>query len=223
MAEVSITAIDVLVVLVVLASAGFAMWRGLVSETLTIIDWVAAAFVALRFTPVFLPLMRGMISPAWLEYVAVFVGTFLLMFIPLSILNHRFSEMVKKSEVGPVDRVLGLLFGAGRGLVIVGIGYIAFSALVPLRDHPDSLTHARLYPLIRQTSDVLLGLLPGERSITAPREATDASVKTAPATVVERSAAKPATPAPAQAADKAKTYDATDRDALNKLIQGSSK
>ncbi len=223
MAEVSITAIDVVVVVVVLASAGFAMWRGLVSETLTIIDWVAAAFVALRFTPVFLPLMRGMISPAWLEYIAVFVGTFLLMFIPLSILNHRFSEMVKKSEVGPIDRVLGLVFGVGRGLVIVGIAYIAFAAMVPLRNHPEALTHARLYPLIRQTSEVLLGLVPGERSITAQLQAADESVKPAPPTVMEKPPAKPATPANSQAADKAKTYDATDRDALNKLIQGSSK
>ena len=225
MAEVSITAIDVLVVLVVLASAGFDMWRGLVSETLTIIDWVVAAFVALRFTPMFQPLLHGVISPAWLEYIVVFIGTFLLMFIPLSILNHRLTEMVKKSDVGPVDRVLGLVFGAGRGLVIVGVAYIAFAAMVPLRDHPQTLTKARLFPLIRQTSEVLLGLVPGERAINAQLEANDDAKKPAPAPAAEKPPAKPAAPAsaPTQAADKSKTYGADDRAALDKLIQGSTR
>jgi uncharacterized membrane protein required for colicin V production len=61
------------------------------------------------------PLLREMISPSWLEYIVVFMH-FLLMFIPLSILNHRLSEAVKKSDIGPVDRVLGLVFGVFRGL-----------------------------------------------------------------------------------------------------------
>ena len=125
MSNLSITGVDVLVALVVLVSGGYAMWRGLVSETLTIVDWVLAAFIALRFTPTFQPLLLEMISPSWLEYIVVFIGTFLLMFIPLSILNHRLSEAVKKSDIGPVDRVLGLVFGVFRGLVIVGLAYIA--------------------------------------------------------------------------------------------------
>ena len=60
-----------------------------------------------------------------------------------------------------MDRVLGLVFGVFRGLVIVGIAYIAFAGLVPSRDHPDALTQARLFPLIRETSEVLLGMAPG--------------------------------------------------------------
>jgi len=213
MGDLSVTAVDVVVIAVLLFSAGFAMWRGLVSETFTIIDWVAAAYVAIRFTPTFQPLLRGIISPAWLEYVVVFIGTFLLMFIPLSILNNRLSEAVKKSEIGPVDRVLGFVFGLGRGLVIVGLSYIAFAAMVPLRDHPAALTQARLYPLIRQTSDVLLGLVPGQSGVSGleGREA-------------ERPAA-PASAAPPQRADAgdadAKTYGASDRSALDKLIEST--
>jgi membrane protein required for colicin V production len=230
MGDVSITGIDLLVVAVILVSGAFAMWRGLVSETFTIIDWVLAGFVALRFTPTFQPLLREMISPPWLEYVVVFIGTFLLMFIPLSILNHRLAEMVKKSEIGPIDRVLGLVFGVFRGLVIVGLAYIAFAAMVPLRDHPESLTRARLFPLIRQTSEVLLGLAPGNAF--AAREAARAGPTPPPA----RAAAteKPAPPAKAepkagQAGQSTKTYGAGDRSALDRLIettgagQGSSK
>jgi membrane protein required for colicin V production len=224
MSNVPITGIDVLVVFVILVSAGFAMWRGLVSETLTIIDWVLAAFIALRFTPTFQPLLREMISPSWLEYIVVFIGTFLLMFIPLSILNHRLSEAVKKSDIGPVDRVLGLVFGVFRGLVIVGLAYIAFAAMVPLRDHPEALTKARTFPLIRQTSEVLLGLAPG-RALGATKARPAASLSAA-----EKPPPAPKTEGQAgQSGGPTKTYGANDRRALDRLIettgagQGSSK
>jgi membrane protein required for colicin V production len=217
----SITGVDVLVVVVVLVSGGFAMWRGLVSETFTIIDWVVAAFVALRLTPSFQPLLRDVISPSWLEYVVVFIGSFLLMFIPLSILNHRLSEMVKKSEIGPVDRVLGLIFGVGRGLVIVGVAYIAFAAMVPLRDHPDTLTKARLFPLIRETSEVLLGLAAARREPSGPA-AEVAARKPArdPAAAPEKPATPPKAEADAgKAGETSKTYGAGDRRALDRLIE----
>jgi len=171
MAQLSLTAVDLLVIGVVLISAGFAMFRGLIRETFAILEWVAGGYVALRFTPVFQPLLNGAIKPAWLEWVLVFIGTFLLVFIPLSIMSHRLSEMVKQSDIGPVDRVLGLVFGVARGLVIVGLAYIAFSVLVPFKDHPASLTQARSFPLIRNTSEILRELAP--RGILASN--TDAS------------------------------------------------
>jgi len=171
MGQLSVTAIDILVVVVILVSAGYAAYRGLVHETFTIIEWVAAGYIALRFTPLFQPLLRDYISPPWLEWIAVFAGTFVIMFIPLSIMSHRVSEQVKKSEIGPIDRTLGFVFGVGRGLVIVGFAYIAFATLVPARDHPDTLTKARLFPLIRNTSDVLRSLTPQEGNGAAAAEA----------------------------------------------------
>ncbi len=223
MGEVSITAIDVLVVIVLLVSAGFAMWRGLVSETFTIVDWVLAAFIAVRFTPVLQPLLRDVISPDWLEYIVVFIGTFVLIFLPLSILNHRLSEAVKKSEIGPVDRALGFVFGLGRGLVIVGLSYIAFSAMVPLRDHPVALTNARLYPLIRQTSEVLLDMVPGENGIAgldSPATPRKASIeRELPPAAPSRAETNAPARAQAAAPGNAKTYGANDRRALDRLIE----
>ena len=46
--------------------------------------------------------------------------------------------------------------------IISGLAYIAFSALVPLKDHPQTLTKARLFPLVRTTSEVLRSLAPGD-------------------------------------------------------------
>jgi membrane protein required for colicin V production len=212
MAGLSITAIDVLVAIILLVSAGFAVFRGLIRETFAILEWVAAGYAALRFTPVFRPLLVDYISPPWLEWIAVFIGTFLLVFIPLSILSHRLAEMVKKTEIGPIDRFLGFVFGIGRGLVIVGFAYIAFAALVPLRDHPETLTKARLFPVIRNTSDILRSLVPGIGKANNGEDSQQASARaTGPERrSVTKSASESATP---------KTYGASDRSALDRLFE----
>jgi membrane protein required for colicin V production len=198
MGNLSITMIDAVVIGVILASAGFAMWRGLIHETFAIFEWVAGIYVALRFAPVFQPLLRGVITPPWLAYILVLVGTFFVVFVPLSIFSHRLSEVVKKSEAGAVDRALGLVFGIGRGLVIVGLGYIAFASLVPIKDHPAALTQAKLFPLIRNTSEVLLDLVPGADKVAGLDQGKGDQ---------------------AQGRAVAKTYGASDRSALDNLIE----
>jgi len=201
-----ITVIDGVVVAVVLISAVLAMWRGLIQETFSIFEWVGGTYVALRFAPTFQPLVGGIISPPWLAWIAVFVGTFLIVFIPLSILSHRLSELVKSSEIGPVDRALGLVFGAGRGLVIVGLGYIAFAMLVPLKDHPVVLTQARLFPLIQNTSEVLLDLLPRTKN------------------EEQKAASKGEGPAGAKDGEQSgKAYGARERGALDRLIEATGR
>ena len=164
MSGLPVTTIDLVVITVILISALLALWRGLVRETFSIFEWVASAYVALRLAPIFQPMLAGIVESPLLAWIAVFVATFLIVLIPLSILTHRFSEIVKRSEIGPVDRVLGFVFGIGRGLVIVGLAYIAFASLVPAEEHPAVLTGARLFPLIQNSSEVLLSLVPGTES-----------------------------------------------------------
>lgn len=160
MQHLSLTAVDYVVIGIILVSALFAMFRGLVHETFAIADWLIAGYGAARLTPLLVPLAQPYIPIVWLQWAAVGIGTFLAIFIPLSLASRRLAQSVKKSRIGAVDRALGFLFGAGRGLVIVSLAYLAFASLVPERDHPDVLVKSRLYPVIRDTSHVLRSLVP---------------------------------------------------------------
>jgi hypothetical protein len=57
-----------------------------------------------------------------------------------------------------------------RGLAIVGMAYIAFTTIVPVRSQPAWLTGAKSLPLIRGSAQVLLAVVPDQHLGTAKAE-----------------------------------------------------
>src|ERR1700741_537706 len=202
-----ITWLDALVGVVIVASAGYAAWKGLLRETMSIFAWALAAYAALVFGPMLRTPLHELFSPKWLGDFIAYAGVFLIVLVPLSFLSFRFSESIKKSPVGPVDRTLGFVFGIGRGLVLVALPYIAFTMLVPIKEQPSWIKSAATLPLIQKTSDVLLSLVPnqsrhGERA------------------VPEKPAPKPGRSQRSTGQEtRQKTYGARERHQLDRLIQ----
>jgi len=154
------TALDLLVILTVLVSAGYAAWKGFLWETLTIFDWLAAAFGCLYFGPYLVPMMRNVVTTPWLAGLIAYAVVFLIIFIPLSFMSHRFSESVKNSPIGPLDRALGIAFGVVRGLVAVALVYLAYTYFVPVPEQARFVKEARSLPMIQSTGQVILTLVP---------------------------------------------------------------
>jgi membrane protein required for colicin V production len=204
---------DLLVVLVVLGSAAYATYRGFVDETLSIFAWAAAAFAALYFGPWAAELLRGMFSSYWIGTLAGYGAVFVVVFIPLSFASHRFAQGVKSSLVGPVDRVLGTTFGIVRGLAILGLAYLVFTAFVPIRSQPSWLANARTLPLIQSSSEVLLSLVPSRS-----REDIE---PTAPAAERSAAAPKPPPPSPKTGRHGKKGYGVGERRALDRLFEAT--
>ena len=237
--NLSVTFIDLVVVLVVLTSMGYAIWRGFLWETLTIFAWGAAAFATLYFGPWLVPLARSIVSTYWMAALIAYAGVFLVVFIPLSFMRHRFSESVKHSPIGPLDRAMGAAFGILRGLVIIGILYLAFTYFVPIRQQPGWLTQARFLPLMQSTGEVLLSLVPDQDrsnfATATPAAAHDNDQLGALIRENDRPTKVPKKPAPVNAekapADAPKTaektadsnakkaYGADDRRALDRLME----
>jgi membrane protein required for colicin V production len=247
--SLSVTVIDCLIVLIIVVSAGYAAWRGFIWETLTIFAWAAAAFACLYFGPYIIPLTRSLVQAEWLASLLAYAAVFLGVFIPLAFIVSRFSETVKRSAIGPLDRVAGVAFGVVRGLVIVAMAYLAFTYFVPIRNQPSWLTQARLLPVVQDAADLLLSLVPDH-----PRDYTyvpkhDEEVRQAPfqtdtrnqppglppgvsgghdpmAELIRRNEAAKSTQKPANSAVQHKTaskvtksYGASDRQALDKLVE----
>jgi membrane protein required for colicin V production len=203
------TLVDVLALLIVLASMGYAIYRGFVAETLSVFAWAAAAFAALYFGPWVTPHMLSLVSTWWIATLLAYAAVFLVVFIPLSFASHRFASGVKSSAVGPLDRVLGATFGIVRGLAVIGFLYIIFSMIVPVRDQPRQLTDARTLPLMQSSAEVLLAVIPHNDSVEAaapPRNALTADL--------DRLKTKPEKRHP-------KSYGARERQALDRLFEAT--
>jgi membrane protein required for colicin V production len=207
MGELHITIADVLAVLVILTSAGYATYHGVLRETLWVFAGAASVYAALLFGPLAIRIMGDAIEMPLLRYAVAYGAVFAVVFIPLSILSHNLKQTVQRTPIGPVDRILGFGFGAGRGLLIVCAVYLVFASLVPLREQPAWLTEARLYPLVTSSSDVLNSLIPDQGGATTAELAPVISTRAAP------------DKKPARAAEDTGNYGAGDRRALDRLIE----
>lgn len=199
MHELNISWVDVGVAGIVIVSTVLAVARGFVRETLSIVAWAAAAFATLYFAPALAAYLRTRISTPLAGSLIAYVAVFLIVLIPLSFMSYRLSERVRRSPIGALDRSLGVPFGVIRGLALVGIAYLAVSLVVPVRAQPEWLTGARLLPVIQGSSEVLLSLVPAH----------------------DRERVKQAKATGAPASGSQKTYQSSDRRALDRLIETS--
>jgi membrane protein required for colicin V production len=210
------TFLDLAVVVIILLSVIFAISRGFVEETLSILAWAAAAFATLFFAPRVAPLLRGHFSHDWEAAAIAYLGVFLVVLLPLSFMSYRFAETVRRSEIGPIDRTMGAVFGLLRGFAIVGIAYLLFTVFVPVRDQPHWVSSARLLPMIQKCSDVIASIVPDQHGMAGPdRREIRAETRDEPASPVHPNRHSTASK------HSKKTYGARDRQALDRLIQST--
>jgi membrane protein required for colicin V production len=214
----NLTFIDIVVGLILVISTVYAAWRGFLAETLAIMAWIAALFATLYLGPYLQPWMQQHIETHWLAVVAADAAMFLVIFIPLSVVSRRLAGSVRNSAIGPLDRVLGIAFGAVRGLVILGLAYLAFIYFVPAKDHPAMLAHSRTLPLLKKSASVLRSLVPKADYSAFERRSRDELG----ALIRRNDEAEPQSHMPDRgivAKRAAKGYGAKDRRALDSLVE----
>jgi membrane protein required for colicin V production len=110
-----------LIVVGCLGSAGFGFWRGFAQEALSVIIWLAAIWLAWRFTWVIEPLLGDWVVAPELKIWAARAVIFLLILIAGGLLAWFVRELLRHSGLNSTDRLLGSLFGFVRGVIIVGL------------------------------------------------------------------------------------------------------
>jgi membrane protein required for colicin V production len=220
--------VDLGVIVVIALSAVLALVRGLVSEVLSVAAWVGAVFATLTLYPHLDPYMRAHVEPSWLADAMAIAGVFVLALVILSVLAHEISKGVHDSALSAVDRSLGLVFGIGRGLVLVVLAWMVVSWLIPdPKDQPDWLREARTRPLAEAGAAYLQSLVPsGVRSDAAAQ--ADAAREKALQTLQDAEALRRlTTPKPEAAPQNAPPpadggYKKQDRGDLDRLIKNTN-
>ena len=154
--------LDLGLIAIILLSALLAMLRGFTREVLAIASWGAAALAAIYFHPLVLPFVKPYVSK---DVVALALSAAIIFFIVLivvSLITIKISDAILDSKVGPLDRSLGFVFGAVRGLLLCVIGFVFFTWLVPENSQPDWVKDARMKPLLQSTGRELMAMLPDD-------------------------------------------------------------
>jgi len=158
----NIAILDGVVVAVVLVSAILAMFRGFVREVLSIAAWVAAAILAYLFYEELVPYVSQYIDNPTIAIGVSAAAIFLVSLIIVSLITMKISDFVMDSPVGPIDRLLGFIFGAARGILLAVVAVIFFNWLVDAQNRPAWVTTAATYPELSRLGDRLLSAIPDD-------------------------------------------------------------
>lgn len=215
MESLPLTLFDMFVFVVVAVSLVVAFLRGFVNEVLSLFAWGGAIFTTLYGLPLLRPYVRAHIKPDALADTVLVLGLAIASLILFKLAAGFIGDKVKQSRIGLLDRMLGVLFGFFRGLLVVCIAYIVISWIIPRDKQPDWISLSRMRPIVEYGSNFVRSLLPAEFAAHIAPFGTNEEIKdilkdmkhNTPAASSEKNSSK------------GKGYDKQSRENLDKLIK----
>lgn len=168
--------IDIIVGVVVLASALISFMRGFIREVLTIAGVVGGSLAAVFVGPTLAPTVRewfGVVEgkpapPKVLDIIPMEIVAdvttygviFIAIVIVISVISHFMSGAAKAMGLGPVDRTLGVIFGIARALLLLGLVYLPFHLLMDEKKKEEFFKDSQTHYFIEKISAVMAQYLP---------------------------------------------------------------
>ncbi|MCB1591319.1 MAG: CvpA family protein [Alphaproteobacteria bacterium] len=170
--------IDIVVLLIILASVLIAFLRGFVREVLTILGIIGGLAAAYFGGPYFVPIMNGwlgvqeiaegeeqaklfdLIPYIYVSRALAYGGIFTVVVGVLSLLSHLLAEFISKIGLGALDRTLGVVFGLVRGILLVGIIYLPVYANAKTEDKKKWLEGSKCAPYMEAVAGWMFSFAP---------------------------------------------------------------
>lgn len=152
--------IDIAIIGLILLSAVISIFRGFVREVLSLVAWVAAFYVALRFSGKAAEYLTPYIGIESLRMGTAFLGIFFIVLILFSLLNYVIARLVDSTGLSGTDRFLGVIFGLARGAAIIII-MVMLAELTPVAANK-SWQKSVLIPQFKQAVGWVKGYLPAD-------------------------------------------------------------
>lgn len=131
--------------------------RGFIKEVFSLLVWSAAFLVAYHFAGDVAVLMEDAVTLPSARTAMGFSGLFIAVLLVGGLMNYLLGRLVETTGLSGTDRLLGGVFGAARGLVLI-VAVLLVSGFTPIPADPwwkESLTIQRLMPLVSWAAEHL--------------------------------------------------------------------
>jgi membrane protein required for colicin V production len=170
------TALDIAVLFLIGGGAVRGFMRGFVMEALSLAALIAAIIALRLFHAPVTAMLHGLVGSEGGAAMLAYLGLFFGILIGGNMLAKMIGSSTRNSVLGPVDRVLGLGFGAIKGLLVATVAFLGFSIIYDTlygasEPRPQWMREARTYPLLSASGNAMSewleerrmngGLMPG--------------------------------------------------------------
>ena len=125
-------------------------------------SWVAAAAAAYYFYPLLVPFALDYTSSTTVATIGSAGVVFIVALIVVSFIAMRIADFIIDSRIGALDRTLGFVFGAARGVLLVVVAMLFFNWLVAGPEQPGWIGNAKSKPLLDSLGARLVAILPDD-------------------------------------------------------------
>jgi membrane protein required for colicin V production len=126
--------IDYIIVGVLGLSVLIGLWRGLISEVLALATWVAAFWVAWTFGPAVSAHFEHSIDVPSIRLVVGYGLCFITVLVLGALVRFVIHRLVESTGLSGTDRLLGMIFGFARGVLLVTLMVFLVSFTAFTRD-----------------------------------------------------------------------------------------
>ena len=148
---------DYAILAVVAVSVLVGALRGFIKEVFSLLVWSAAFLVAYHFAGNVAEWMEDAVTLPSARTAMAFAGLFISVLLVGGLMNYLLGRLVETTGLSGTDRLLGGVFGAARGLVLI-VAVLLVAGFTPIPDDPwweNSRTIQRMMPLVNWTAEHL--------------------------------------------------------------------
>ena len=152
--------VDLIIIGVIVLSALISLIRGFVKESISLVTWIVAGVLALRYYAPMADLLEPFINSVTLRQ---WVGGGILFLITLivgAIVNFIVSQLVSKTGLSGTDKALGVVFGAARGVLIVTM-VVLLASLTPMPE-ASWWQESTMITFFQQLAEWVRGVIPAD-------------------------------------------------------------
>ena len=165
--------VDLIVMITVVVSVIFALYRGLLRELLGISSWILAAFGAIWGYDILLKFFENRVEKVQIWTIICTILIALIILVVMTIINAHINGKLRKSSLSGLDRILGIIFGVVRaGLLIVLVWVFARHMMIPEAKQQELMQENKSISYMNQGADFAEKLLPEsiQKGIKAPQK-----------------------------------------------------